>query len=67
MLEEHLHAVDHEDAALSAHTYFVAIEQFELSCALIMFILNADASFPFLYFSCLRPDPDVHRFWAIEH
>ena len=48
---EHFHSVYLENAALSALPYLVAVEQFHLSGAFIVFILDADASFPFLDFT----------------
>jgi hypothetical protein len=48
ILHEHLTSVHHEDAALPTLSDLVAVEQLELPRSLIVFVLDADASFPFL-------------------
>ena len=65
--QEHFHAVEHEDAALTALPDLVAIEEFELPRSFIVFVLDADASFPFLDLARLCPQSDVNRLWAVEH
>ena len=61
------HAVDHEDAALPALPDLVAVEHLHLACALVVFVLDADASFPFLDFAFGSPQFDVDRLRAVEH
>ena len=64
---KHLASVHHKDAAFAALSDLVAVEQLELSCSFIVFILDADASFPFLDFAFRSPQLDVNGLWAVEH
>lgn len=50
-LEEDLHTIEHEDAALPRHSNLIAVKQLELSCTFVVVILDADASMPFLNLS----------------
>jgi hypothetical protein len=51
ILKEDFHAVEHENLALACLANLIGVEQFELASAFIVFILDADAPFPFLDFS----------------
>ena len=67
MLQKHLHAVEHEDAALPRLPYLVAVKQLELAYAFVVVVFDADASFPFLDFSFGSPEPDIYWLGAVEN
>ena len=55
MLQVDFHAVEHEDTALASLTYLIRIEEFELACAFVMVVLDADTAVPLLDLAFRRP------------
>ena len=65
-LEEDFHAVELENAALAGLSYLVAIEQFELTDALVVVVLDTDTAVPFLNLALGGPELDVNRFGSVK-
>ena len=53
------HAVEHEDTALASLADLIGVEQFELTCAFVVVVLNADAPVPFLDLPFGSPETDI--------
>ena len=66
-LHKDFHAVEHEDLALAGLANLIAIEQLELARALVVVVLDADASSPLLDFAFRSPDAYVNWLGSVEH
>ena len=66
LLQEHLHAVDLEDAGGAELSDFVAVEEVHAARAFVEVVAERDAAVPVLDFSVSRPKGEVERFWGGE-
>ena len=65
-LQKHLHAVEHKYLALARLSDLIAFEQLELARSLVVVVLDADASPPFLDLPFGCPDANIHRLRPVE-